>query len=430
MAYADRSTPPPVCEFFDIDFGHAQLVSLGNGGRLFLCSDCSDGDVMRLDLMFGGGKWEQRSPLQAVFASRMLRESTAAHSSDEMAAFFDFYGAWTETGASMTHSFVTLYSLGKHFGKTAARFKEMVSEPLFGESDLRTVADINKRNFIVASAKTDFMAHRAIMQSLFGSCHPAGMIPSVADYDNVSSADLCDFYSRYFVPANMSVYLSGNITPQAVETVSALFGGDWAAGAGAPYERAERVAASAACKETFVDLPEATQTSMRFGLFIPGRQHPDYQPLRMLVTILGGYFGSRLMQNIREEKGYTYGISASMLFYPDTAIMLVSAEVANGCYRQVREEVVKEMERLREAPVDEMEMRNVRHYMMGELMRSFEGAFYVADSKMFLDASHLTTDFYRQCVEALQTVTPADIMRVARLYLDPAQLRMAVVGKL
>lgn len=426
----DRSVPPQVKRIFDVNFGKADILKFPNGIDVYLCHDGTEQDVVRIDLMMKGGKWAQKSILQALFTSRMLREGTLYHTSDEIAETFDYYGAWTEMSTSMLHSYVSMYSLSKFFKPTLELLYEIVTAPLFDAGELSTVVAINKQNCMLNNAKTDYLAQKGLLQMMYGTAHPVGAYAELEDYDSVSVELLRDFYDRYYNSDNTVIFLSGHLTDEIVATVKEIFGARRYGACLEPYP--ERKYEIRTMPETFCKchVGHALQTSIRFGLFIPDRTHPDYQNLRVLITVFGGYFGSRIMRNIREEKGYTYGISAGTAFYPDSGLMIVSTEANSDCYQQVIEEVRKEMDILRNEPISEQELDNVRNYMMGDFMRTFEGSFSVADSQMFLMATGLTEDFYRESIRTLRNVTSEELIGLARKYFNPDDLYVSVAGNI
>lgn len=430
MTKLDRSVQPAITRLFDVDFGKAEQIKFPNGIDVVVGSDVNGSDVVRVDLMMNGGKWDQQHILQSLFTSRMLREGTPYHNTEQIAEIFDYYGAWTEFSSSMQHSYVSMYSLRKFLRPTAEILHEIVTCPLFDEKELRTVANINKQNFLVASSKVEYLAQKGLLQMMFGEKHPVGAYATAEDYDTISSELLRDFYSRYYNSGNTTIYLSGNVTPKIVDTVCDIFGKSSYGENREPYpQKTFDIETSA---ETFrkVYVDHALQTSLRMGLFIPERTHPDYHKLRILITVLGGYFGSRLMQNIREEKGYTYGISSNMAFYPGSGLMLIASEVNTDSYEDVVKEVKIEMDRLCEELIGPDELESVRSFMIGEIMRSFEGAFSIADSRMLLASIGLTEDFYRESVEVLKTVTAEDLRNMAVKYFDSDKLMVSAAGNI
>lgn len=430
MATTDRPAPPHVERIFDIDPGRSSRLTLPNGVTLWVCGDRPQEDVVRLDMMLRGGRWHQRHLLQAGYTNRMLQEGTRRHTAREVAEAFDYHGAWTDFSCSMLHSYATLYCMGRHFGSMAALLHEVVSEPAFDADELHLQAAIGRQNQRVTLSRPPFRAKAMLASMLFGPEHPAAAYATDADYDRLSPAMLRDFYNRHYNTANTTLLLSGNITDDVIAAVTDLFGRTVTEGDPTPVRGLHRDTQPADDMVRKMPMPDAAQASLRMGMTVPGRDSPDYLLLHILTTVYGGYFGSRLMQNIREQKGYTYGISAGLTAYPDASVLSIASDVNAGHIDDTIAEVRNEMERLCDTPVGDDELEMVRNYMMGELMRSFDGPFYASDARIYLLELGLPDDFYARSVEALRTVTAHDLREVARRYYDPGKLRVAIAGKI
>jgi len=177
-----------------------------------------------------------------------------------------------------------------------------------------------------------------------------------------------------------------------------------------------------------VERGEALQSAVRIGMLTMERCHPDYLKFRVLVTLLGGYFGSRLMSNIREEKGYTYGISAGYASYPGQGLLAISAETANQYVEPLIAEVYREISRLQNEKVSVEELVMVKNYMLGDMCRSCESAFSLADGWIFLQASGLGETYFADAMQAVKDVTPDEIRDLACKYLRKEDLKEIVVG--
>ena len=158
-------------------------------------------------------------------------------------------------------------------------------------------------------------------------------------------------------------------------------------------------------------------------------EDPDYLKARVMVTLFGGYFGSRLMSNIREDKGYTYGISAGIMPYPDSGLLVVNAETANEFVEPLIKEVYHEIDRLQNDLVPAEELAMVKNYMLGDMCRSYESAFSLADAWIFIHTSGLPDSYVRDAVEAVKTITPVEIRELASRYLCKETLKEIVSGK-
>ncbi len=424
----DRTVQPPVCEPESFVLQSPEYRVLPNGVPLYVLN-IGDNEVVRIDVLMKGGRWHQEYPLQALFTNRMLREGTMRYASAEIAEKLDYYGAWLELSSAAEYSFITLYSLNKYLPQTLEVLASMVKEPLFPEKELQTIVDNNMQQFKVNLSKVDFLAHRGLAEAVFGKGHPCGRVVQEADYENITSEMLRKFYKDYYHSANCSIYLSGKVTADCLARVEELLGDESFGTCVESVPRKRFVSVAVDRKRIFIERPDALQSAVKMGMTTLDRNHPDYQKLRVLVTLFGGYFGSRLMSNIREEKGYTYGISAGLVSYPGVSSLLISTETANEYVEPLIGEVYREIDRLQNELVSEEELAMVRNYMLGDLCRNYESAFSLADAWIFLQTSDLPSTFFEESLYAIKTITSKEIQRLAVDYLCKENLKEVVSGK-
>lgn len=423
----DRSTPPPLSPFDIKDIAEPEKIVLDNGVPLYVFnSDAAD--VVRMDFVFRGGRWDQTFPLQAVFTLRMLKEGTLHMDSSTVAERLDFYGAWLEHYVTHSRSVLTLYSLNSYLPQTLDVLEQMVKEPTFDGDRLQTVIEMNIQRFVVNERRTDCKAQHRLMNVLFGDRHPEGHSLTVEDYKAVNVEMLRRFYEEYYRSANLTVCLSGHVTDDCLRRVSTIFG--------TPFGIQTGRSGTHTClpqtgteKSFFVEREDAQQSSVAMGLLTIGAGHPDFPKLRIAVTLLGGFFGSRFMSNIREEKGYTYGIGSSLITCPTNNILFIAADCSNEHVEPLIAEVYKEIDRLQQEPVEQAELETVCNYMIGDSIRSVETALSLADVWIMNNEQIEQPDLFRRSVEAIGTITPDDIMRLARTYFSKEMLKEVVCGR-
>lgn len=427
-AVLDRTKAPQnkPMEHFAIPVPERRI--LNNGTPLNILRVGSE-DVIRFDILVRGGQWQQELPLQAMFTNRMLREGTASYTSQQIASKLDYYGAWLDLSSSVNYGFITLYSLVKYFPQTLEIVASMVKEPLFPEKELDVVRNVNRQQFLVNADRVEVLARKELNRSLFGTAHPLGKYAALQDYDTITAAHLRNFYTTYYTSANSTLYVSGKVTDDILRCVEQHFGQEsWGSLSSIPADR-NYEAQTIADRRVFIERPDALQSSVKMGCFTLDRLHPDFLKFKVLVTLFGGYFGSRLMSNIREDKGYTYGIASGVVSYPGTGMFIVSTEAANEYVRPLIAEVYTEIDRLQQdlVPAEELEM--VKNYMLGDLCRAYEGPLSVTEAWIFTQTAGLPDSFYDQSVQAIRTVTAEELRRLAQLYFDKERLIEVVAGK-
>lgn len=424
----DRTLQPEIKKPEHLKVQAPERITLPNGVALNVLN-AGDNEVVRIDILMAGGRWHQSQPLQALFTNRMLREGTRRYTAAQIAERLDYYGAWLDLSSASEHAFVTLYSLNKYLPQTLDVLESLVKEPLFPDDELATVVENNVQQFKVNMQKVDFLAHRGLMENLYGAGHPSGRMVGEADYRRITSDVLRDFYNRHYHAANCSIYVAGKVTDDCLRRLETCFGTDHFGASVRQTERVHFEPTPADVRRVFVERPDAMQSAVRMGMLTIPCHHSDYQKLRVLVTVFGGYFGSRLMSNIREEKGYTYGISAGLVSCPGSSVLFISSETANEYVEPLIDEVYREMDRLCHEPVGNEELSMVKNYMLGELCRNYESAFSLSDAWIYLQTSRLPATYFGEVQEAISQVTAEELLHLAQKYFCKENLKEVVSGK-
>lgn len=424
----NRTIQPEILEPEQLAIQIPERRILPNGVSLNVIN-AGENEVIRIDLLMKGGRWQQSQPLQALFANRMLREGTERYSAAEIAEKLDYYGAWLELSSASEYDFITLYSLNKYLPQTLDVLESIVKEPLFPEKELDIIVNNNIQQFLINTSKVDFLAHRGLVKAIYGEQHPSGHLVQEEDYHRINPALLREFYTHNYHSNNCSIYLSGKVDDDSIRRIESIFGTEpWGTDFRSP-ENKTFIAVTSAEKRIFIERSDALQSAIRMGMLSLDRKHPDYLNARVLVTLFGGYFGSRLMSNIREEKGYTYGISAGIMPYPGQGVLAINAETANEFVEPLISEVYNEIDRLQNELVSDEEFSTVKNYMLGDMCRSYESPFSLADAWIFVQTSGLQDSYFADALNAVKAVTPQEICELAQRHLCKENLKEVVSGK-
>lgn len=425
----DRTTPPAIRPMERFSLAVPDRCRLRNGILLNVLQ-MGDEDVIRFDVLMRGGQWCQEQPLQSIFTNRMLREGTRSYSSAQIAERLDFYGAWLDLSSSVNCNIVTLYTLGKYFERSVEILASILKEPVFPDEELSVVVNTNKRQYLVNAQRVESIARQWLARALFGAEHPLGHMKEAEDYDRITPETLRRFYETHYHSSNCTLYVSGKVTGNALRCIEQHFGNaPWGREGAVPSVLPTFALQTTTEKRLFVEKPEALQSAVRLGSFTIGQLHPDYAKMKVLTTLFGGYFGSRLMSNIREEKGYTYGIAAGLVHYPGIGMIIVGTEAANEYVEPLIREVYHEMDRLCEEPVPADELEMVKNYLMGDLCRTYESAFSISDAWIMQDTSGLPDDFLERTAEAICATRPEELLQAARTHLRKENFLEIVAGK-
>jgi predicted Zn-dependent peptidase len=282
------------------------------------------------------------------------------------------------------------------------------------------------RWFMVNREKVQNLAIDKFFESIFGKSHPYGYQISEEDFTTITTLNLSDFHSRYYTPQNMAVIVSGKIHEKTNELLNSYFGK--IENGKSIKEYPDKLIEAEELKKVHIDKTGAVQTAIRIGSATINKRSHDYPGLKVLDSILGGYFGSRLMKNIREEKGYTYGINSSLSSLDLSGYKVISTEVGQKNYQKAVEEIYKEIKLLQTIPVSKEEMSIVRNYMSGEMLRMFDGPFALADSFKSAWEFGLDNSYYYRLAEKIKNIDSDEIIQLANKYYNIDDLYEITVG--
>jgi predicted Zn-dependent peptidase len=300
-----RHIPPRVFPFDTKISVPAESVSLKNGIPLFLINAGTE-DVMRMEFIFRAGMVKEYLPLLATSTNMMLTEGSEKYSSEELNSILDFYGIFLSLSVEKDTAGLTVYFLNKHIDKVLELIREVLFRPVFPEKELNLLMKKRLARFKVARERVQHLAMDQFFESVFGPHHPYGRQVCENDFNGMCPSLLADFHTKFYTPEKMTVIISGRIHEQTVAYSEKYFGNMQSKEI--YIEDPENVIKGADQRKKHIEKVSAVQTAFRIGSATINKRHSDYPGLKFLNVLLGGYFGSRLMKNIREEKGFTYGI--------------------------------------------------------------------------------------------------------------------------
>lgn len=421
----DRALAPAFKAVEDINFIKAQSHQLSNGLPVFVVN-AGEQELVRIEFVFGNVNWDAAKPLLATATNTMLNDGTHSLSGAEIADKIDYYGAFFQTEYAYDHSSVTLFSLNKHLEHTLPIVKEVLTSSNFPQKELETYINNQKQKLKVSLEKNDFIARKKFTQVLFGDTL-YGYSAELKDFDTLKREDLMHYFESAYHPKNCTIILSGKVNESTLATIEALFG-NWESSV--VFQPNAFIFKPAAEKLHFIEKPDALQSAIRIGIPSVNRRHQDYPGLLVLNTLIGGYFGSRLMANIREEKGYTYGIGSANASLNQAGYFVIASEVGTEVCTATLTEIEKEINILKTELVSEDELSLVRNYLLGSLLGSLENAFSHADKFQNIYFYGLGYDYYDRYIQTIKTITAEELMALANKYLNFDEFYKVVVGKM
>lgn len=420
----NRQQAPDFKQVSSINFIHPQKKNLANGVPVFTIYS-GEQDLVRIEFIFDNVNWDIEKPLQAIAVSAMLNSGTNKLTSKQIAEQIDFYGAFFQTEYAQDQSSVTLYTLNKHLASVLPIVKDVLSNSQIPQEELDIYIQNQKQKLQVNLKKNDILARKEFAHALFGDT-AYGVDIQAKDYDALKREDLIAYFKAAYAPNNCTIVVSGKFEADSFELLNQEFGQNW--------EKSTAVKNNFSFKPTpqqftYKEKPEALQSAIRMGKIAVNRTHPDFPGLQILNTVLGGYFGSRLMNNIREDKGYTYGIGSGISSLQNAGYLYIATEVGADVCANALVEIYKEIDLLKNELVGEEELDLVRNYMLGSMLGSLENVFSHADKFKNIYFAGLDYDYYSNYIQKVKTITAAEIKDLANKYLATDNFTEVVVGK-
>lgn len=421
----DRALAPAYGEVENIELIRAKPLVLANGLKIFSIEG-GEQDLVRIEFIFSNIDYDPSKPLQTFATNTMLNDGTSELSSTEIADKIDYYGAFLQTDYANDHSTVTLFTLNKHLANTLPIVKAIVSDSIFPQVELDTLIRNQKQKLSVSLEKNDFLNRKTFSHVLFGDTL-YGYDIAAADYDNLSREQLTTYFKSAYQPKNCTVIVSGKVKEDTITLIDKYFGKDWDNSFDVKENKFQFEMGAGG--EHYLERADALQSAIRIGQVSINRTHADFPGLQVVNTILGGYFGSRLMANIREDKGFTYGIGSALVSMKNTGYFFIASEVGADVCTAALTEIEKEITLLKKQPVTDGELALVRNYMLGSMLGSLENALSHADKFKNIYFSGLDYDYYKNYINTVRNIGPEEIGALANKYLNFNSFEKVIVGK-
>jgi zinc protease len=422
----DRTLAPEFKAIDNINLIGPEKKELANGCEVFSFNS-GDQELVRIEWIFTNLRFDPVKPLLNMATNTMLTDGTTSLTAAEIADKIDFYGAFLSVDYGFEQSLVTLYSLTKHLDKTLPVVKDILINSVFPQKELETFIRNQQQKLQVSLQKNDVVARRTFNKALYGDTI-YGLTADVDTYNTLKRDDLLIHFKQMYQPSNCSIIIAGKVEQAALDLLTDTFGGGWHS-SGFVTDTTQPKVNHATEHFYFVEKPEALQSAIRMGLPFINREHPDFPAVQVLNTVLGGYFGSRLMNNIREDKGYTYGIGSGITSYKQGGALFIATEVGADVCKAATLEIEKEIGLLKTELIPEEELTLVRNYMLGSLLGSLENVFSHADKFKNLYFSGMNYEYYGRYTEIVKTVTAEELLKLANQYLDFDSFYKVIVGK-
>ena len=380
--------------------------------------DAGAQDVLMLEWVFYAGNWYEGKNIVAATTNFMLKNGTSQKKAFAINEHFEFHGAYLNRSCYNETAIITLHCLNKHLSELLPVVAELITESIFPEEELAIYKQNQKQRLEVNLKKCDFIANRLVDEYVYGFHHPYGRYTSTVDYDQLQRDELVSFYKKFYTEGKCLVFVAGKPPANLAEQLNHAFGHLPLNQNNLPEIQYNPEPADIK-KYNIINDTNGVQGAIRIARPIFNRHHPDFPKVQVLNNIFGGFFGSRLMSNIREDKGYTYGIHSYLQNHMHSSAWMVSTEAGRDVCEATIEEVYKEMAILCNEPVDSEELDLVRNYMIGSLLGDLDGPFHIIARWKNYILNNLTDAFFYNSIQTVQTITAEEIQELAKKYLNP-----------
>jgi len=375
-------------------------------------------EVAFVEWVFFAGNAYEEDNMTAASANYLLKNGTRNKTAFAINEFFEFYGAYLNRNCYNETASVKLHSLSKYLPQLLPVVKELLTESVFPEDELAIYKQNQKQSLEVNLKKCDFVANRLIDEYLFGFSHPYGKYASIKDYDDLERNKLIHFYDNYYINGKCILFIAGNL-PDNIESLLNENFGSLLCNKQSPETINYNTNPEVKKNHFIINDENGVQGAIRIARPFPNRHHPDFIKVQVLNNILGGYFGSRLMSNIREDKGYTYGIHSFLQNHIHESAWMISTEAGRDVCEATTNEVFKEIKRLCDEPIGEEELHLVRNYMIGSLLGDLDGPFQIISRWKNYILNNLDENYFNSSISTIKNITSSELQVLANKYLDP-----------
>ena len=423
----NRKTAPLIKDAveFNLQLKPCEQFTLDNGVPVYSV-DAGTQEVIQVEMVFYAGNWFEDQKSVASATNYLLKNGTSKHTAFELNEHFDYFGAHCSRACYNETAVVTLSTLTKHLGDLLPVMEELITDSIFPEAELAIYKQNTKQRLSVSLQKCDFVAARLIDACVYGEQHPYGVYTNAPDIDALDTTLLKAHFDRYYRHGSCVIFVSGKIPADLKKQLNDHFGKH-------PFQKPTygvkpiSVLPAAQRKFRVENDPNGVQGAIRLARPFPNRQHPDFMKVMVLNTLYGGFFGSRLMSNIREDKGYTYGIHSYIQNHIQQSAWLISTEAGREVCEATIAEVYKEMLTLREDVVDEEELSLVRNYLIGTILGDLDGPFQIMGRWKNLILNDLKESYFYESINTIKTISAEALRELAKKYLVPEDFYELVV---
>ena len=425
MLVIDRTQAPEVKSLNSFSIIKARKLKLANGIPVYSIKSGTQ-EIVKIELVFNAGNYFEMRPGLAFLTTKMLNEGTASLSAKDISEKIAFYGASLELFPGNDKISISMTALTKHLPYLLPLLQDIVQNASFPEENFENLKNIQSQQLKINMQKTAFVASGLFKHHVFGENHPYGYFLSPEILESLSVSDCVGYHASKIKDNSYEIIISGMVTDAVITDIERVFGSTKTK---FPTPVTIKKEARGSGKNRVVEAKEnSLQCSLRIGRKLFTRNHPDYIKFLVLNEALGGYFGSRLMKNIREEKGLTYGIYSQAVSMINEGFFVIGTDVKKELAETAVSEIYKEIEALKFSLISDEELNVVKNYMLGSFMGSLNTHFQLGEKFKTIHFSGMEYSFFDKYIETIKTVSAKELMQLAEKYFDKSNFTEVIVG--
>ncbi len=423
----NRTIAPPIHDAvsFTYHLPALQTTTLQNGIPLYWLH-AGVQEVIEVNWVLPAGIWQEDKPSVAQATAALLKSGTSTKTSQQINESFEFYGANLQVSCGNDWVTISLYTLKKHLGKLLPVVLELLTDAVFPEEEFLLYQQNTTQKLLVNLKQCDFVANQKIDAVIFGEEHPYGRYTQKESIASLSRTAIHNHYQRHYQNAPLKIFLSGQVGAEEIKMIDSIFGSTVVRQA-TTNDVKHTISPHPLKKQLITNDPNGVQGAIRIGKKFINRQHQDFSPMVVLNTVLGGYFGSRLMSNIREEKGFTYGIYSAQIPFKNEGVFMIQTEVGKEVIEPALKEIYFEMNRLCEELISEEELLLVKNYLLGNLLGDLDGPFQIMQRWRTLILNGFDETYFNKNIQTYKTISPQELKILANRYFNTDDLYEIVV---
>lgn len=424
----DRTSPPPVKTIDTIQLLPLHYLKFSNDFEVYYIS--SKSEIIQLTFFFKAGYIHQFKKLLTNAFTSLITSGTLMHSSREIAETLEYYGVFYAIEPTTTHTKLQFTFLKKNLDAILPIIEEIIKYAHFPEEELNLYIKNQTEQYQTQIKNVNTLAQWNYSKILYGNEHPLNKLHTPSDYQNITRNDLLYFFTTHIHPKNGFIFISGDIDNAILQSIANSFGNR-------DFNQTQHIFTTnvpfpqSIDDHIYIQIPDALQSAIRVGMDIPlTHKSPDYFDFTIANTLLGGFFGSRLMRVIREEKGYTYGIHSSLTTHDLYSVFTIASEVKAEHTQACLDELFQQIELLQNNPPDAEEVLVLKNFLSGEILDLTDGLLKQDNMWKAIITRNLEEDYYNRFLQRLQTIQAEDISHALKKYISIDKFKKCIVGKI